>query len=80
MNLIRIGCNYNRKGTKLENMIKVSNQGQHFATFVSSVSARKLKCLGSAQLRKFQLELISLGRGLTKIGCLFLLLFCYYFF
>ena len=43
-NLIRIGCNYNSKGTRLENLIEVFNEGQKFATFVSSVSARKLKC------------------------------------
>jgi hypothetical protein len=49
-NLIRIGCNYNIKGTRLENLIEVFNEGQKFATFVSSVSARKLKCPSSAWL------------------------------
>ena len=70
MKLIRIGCNHNSACAKLENLDDIFNQGQKMASFVTSVSARKLKCascallgmepfqLGSAQLGKFQVKLI----------------------
>ena len=71
MKLIRIGCNHHSTCTKLENLDNIFNPGKNIATFVSSVSAQKLKCpssawlgsetsqLGLAQAGKFQLELIT---------------------
>ena len=38
------------KGKQLENLIEVFNCGKKLATFVNSVSARKLKCPSSARL------------------------------
>ena len=50
MKLIKIGCIHNSTCTKLENLDDIFNQGQKIASFVSSVSARKLKCPSSARL------------------------------
>ena len=53
MKLIMIACNHNSTCTKLENLDDIFNQGQKIASFVSSVSARKLKCPSSARLGTF---------------------------
>ena len=69
--IVKNWLNHNSTCTKLENLDDIFNQGQKIASFVSSVLARKLKCpssawlglepfqLGSAQLGKFQLEIIT---------------------
>ena len=51
MKLIRIGCNHNSTCTKLENLDDIFDQGRKIVSFVSSVSARNLKCPNSARFR-----------------------------
>ena len=69
MKLIRIGCNHNSKYTKLENLDDIFNQDQKIVFFVSSFSARKLKCPNTAPAEKFQLELITTKHP-SRLPCL----------
>ena len=64
--VIVIGCNH-EKATKLENLLLID------VHINSSISAQKLRCSSSAQLGKFQLELITAAATLrTRVSVEFL--------